>query len=161
MVQKGVKKLKQKSTDSVGKVRFEKALVENFISLQQVMTNLAIKFDNLSNQISKLLELFEISAKVLAEKEPYASSGGEGASKKTLEKLDNLLEQNKVIARGLSLLHEKAPQQTYQFVPQRAPQYMNPSQQPTRPASRVVEEERYQKSSQNLSANPKFKKIKG
>lgn len=157
MVQKGVKSAKQDSTGSIGKVGFEKALVENFISLQQVMTNLAIKFDNLSNQISKLLELFEISAKVLAEKEPYAA-GGEGMNKKVLEKLDNLLEQNKVIARGLSLLHEKTPQ-SYQFVPQRMPQpYQS---QPV--ASRVVESERYQKpiQSQNLSTNPKFKKIKG
>ena len=33
------------------------------------MVNLSIKFDDLTNQISKLLELFETSAKVLAEKD--------------------------------------------------------------------------------------------
>ncbi|NMB66704.1 hypothetical protein GYA25_01435, partial [Candidatus Woesearchaeota archaeon] len=38
-------------------------LIENFVSLQRVMTNLAVKLEDLSSQISKLLELFEISAK--------------------------------------------------------------------------------------------------
>lgn len=79
----------------------EKILVENFVSLQKVMTNLAVKFDNLSDQISKLLELFEISAKTLAEK------GYSTEDKKTLEKLDSLLEHNKVIAKGIALLHER------------------------------------------------------
>ena len=42
-------------------MNIEKALIDNFISMQKVLTNLAIKFDNLSEQITKLLELFEIS----------------------------------------------------------------------------------------------------
>jgi len=88
----------------------EKALVENFVSLQKVMTHLSANFDNLANQISKLLNLFEISAKVLAEKD--SSFGKESKdSKKIVEKLDNLLEQNKLIARGLTLVHEKFPNQ--------------------------------------------------
>ena len=40
-------------------IQTEKILVENFVALQKVMVNLSIKFDNLSGQISKLLELFE------------------------------------------------------------------------------------------------------
>lgn len=80
----------------------EKILIENFVSLQKVMTNLAVKFDSLSEQISKLLELFEISAKTLAEK-GYSM----GEDKKILEKLDSLLEHNKVIAKGIALLHER------------------------------------------------------
>jgi len=50
-------------------IQTEKILVENFVALQKVMVNLSIKFDNLSGQISKLLELFEISAKAFTEKE--------------------------------------------------------------------------------------------
>ena len=46
----------------------EKILIENFVSLQRVMTNLSEKFDGLSNNISKLLELFELSATALAKK---------------------------------------------------------------------------------------------
>jgi len=37
------------------KGNLEIKLVENFVSLQKVMTNLSIKFDELSNNISKLL----------------------------------------------------------------------------------------------------------
>lgn len=83
-----------------------KVLVENFVSLQKVMTNLSIKFDNLANQISKLLELFEISAKALAEKE-FQLDKGDKNTKKMVEKIDNLLEQNKIIARGVALMHER------------------------------------------------------
>jgi hypothetical protein len=81
-------------------LNIEKALVENFISLQKVMTNMALKFDSLSTQISKLLELFELSAKSLSEK------GFSMEDRKTTEKIDNLLEQNKIIAKGVALLHE-------------------------------------------------------
>lgn len=81
-------------------LNIEKALVENFISLQKVMTNMASKFDSLSTQISKLLELFELSAKSLSEK------GFSMEDRRTTEKIDNLLEQNKIIAKGVALLHE-------------------------------------------------------
>lgn len=82
----------------------EKVLIENFVSLQKVMTNLSMKFDELSKQISKLLELFEISAKSIA---------GKGFDPDKIEKkVDNLLEQNKIIARGLTLVHEKQNPQT-------------------------------------------------
>ena len=91
----------------------EKILIENFVSLQKVMTNLSIKFDNLTKQISKLLELFEISAKTLAEKDLEIEK--KGSSKKVIEKIDNLLEQNKIIARGLTLIHEKVPEQQLSY----------------------------------------------
>lgn len=84
----------------------ENILIENFISLQKVMTNLSVKFDNLANQISKLLELFEISAKALAEKD-YEIEKNSKENVKILEKIENVLEQNKTIARGLSLMHER------------------------------------------------------
>ena len=43
--------------------RLSKTLAENLIELQKIHTNLAEKFDNLSNQISSLLALFEMAAK--------------------------------------------------------------------------------------------------
>lgn len=100
---KNTSKQKEKNNipDYSEKDKVEHVLIENFVSLQKVMTNLAVKFDSLSSQISKLLELFEISAKTLAEK------GEIGGDKKVAEKLDNLLEQNKIIAKGITLLHEK------------------------------------------------------
>ena len=87
-------------------LRVEKVLVENFISLQQVMTTLSIKFDNLSEQISKLLQLFEISAKALAEKD-FNTERGNLNSEKIAKQMDSLLEQNKVIARGMTLINDK------------------------------------------------------
>tara|TARA_Y100000034_G_scaffold41320_1_gene50837 strand:- start:1185 stop:1598 length:414 start_codon:yes stop_codon:yes gene_type:complete len=82
----------------------EKILIENFVSLQKVMTNLSLKFDGLTNQISKLLELFEISAKSLAEKNPNLG----GHDKQIMNKVDSLLDQNKTIARGMALFGEGA-----------------------------------------------------
>lgn len=83
----------------------EKILVENFVSLQRVMTNLSLKFDNLASQISKLLELFEISAKTLVNKD-FSLEKGDKENKGVIAKLDNLIGQNKIIARGLTLMHE-------------------------------------------------------
>ncbi len=96
---------KTKPKKIIKNTNVEQVLIENFISLQKVMTNLAVKFDNLSIQISKLLELFEISAKTLAEKDIKLNKGKEG-EEKVVEKLDVLLDQNKIIAKGLTLLHE-------------------------------------------------------
>jgi hypothetical protein len=101
---KSSKKISTRGKDSNDKV--EKVLIENFISLQKVLTNLSIKFDGLSSNISKLLDLFEISAKALAEKDFDMSSGGSDNTE-VLDKIDSVLEQNKIIARGLTLMHEK------------------------------------------------------
>jgi hypothetical protein len=84
----------------------EKILVENFVSLQKVMTNLSLKFDNLTGQISKLLELFELSAKSLAEKD-FELEKSNKDNKKIIEKIEGILEQNRTIARGLTLMNEK------------------------------------------------------
>jgi len=98
--------------DNSDDVKVEKILVENFVSLQKVMTNLSVKFDSLTNQISKLLELFEISAKSLAKKD-FDLEKENKDSKKIVEKIDNLLDQNKIIARGLTLIHEKVPEENF------------------------------------------------
>lgn len=84
----------------------EKILIQNFVALQKVMTNLSVKFENLTLQISKLLELFEISAKTLAKKD-FESDQGKKDEEKIIKKIDVLLDQNKIIARGLTLIHEK------------------------------------------------------
>ena len=141
------KKTERKSAPSKN-INVEKALIENFVSLQKVMTTMAVKFDSLSNQISKLLELFEISAKGLAEK------GYSMEDRKVAEKLDSLLEQNKIIAKGIALLHEKEnyeqPQIPMQPPMQRFPmqqqrkiemprQQMPPQQMPPQTGSKVKE----------------------
>src|SRR3972149_11152254 len=106
---RSTKKKVSRGGGSSGGTNVEKALIENFISLQRVMVNLSGKFDNLANQISKLLELFEISAKALAEKN-FAMTGSM-ANEKVVQKIDTLLDQNKTIARGLTLMHELSSKQ--------------------------------------------------
>jgi len=87
-------------------VKLERVLIENFVGSQKVMVNLSVKFDSLTNKISKLLELFEISAKALAEKD-FNLEKETKDTEKVLGKIDTLAEQNKVIARGLTLMNEK------------------------------------------------------
>ena len=84
----------------------ENILIENFVSLQKIMSNLSVKFDGLTTQISKLLQLFEISAKALTEKD-FDIEKNNRENAKILEKIENVLEQNKTIARGLTLMHDK------------------------------------------------------
>jgi|APSaa5957512576_1039674.scaffolds.fasta_scaffold00471_13 hypothetical protein len=152
-------------------ITVEKRLAENFIALQKVMVNLSVKFDTLSTQISKLLNLFEISAKALAEKE-YAVKKETRDDTEILKRVDNLFQQNKVIAKGLTLLHERPPMQQKSFAPvmprhipiqtQRPP--MQNTQQPQNPETKVQEEKNlgdYQKSiSSQPPSNPQqFKKL--
>ncbi len=109
MAKKGAQKesSKGKLIKTPNEVRVEKVLVENFVALQKVMTTLSINFDNLSNKISKLLELFELSAKTITEKE-YDLGKDKKDSEKIMKKIDGIYEQNKIIAKGLTLLHEPA-----------------------------------------------------
>jgi len=143
---KSVKKEINNSGNSE-KIKTEKILIENFVALQHVMTNLAVRFDNLSGEISKLLELFEIAAKTLAEKGPVPITDDKTNIKIT-EKLDSLLEQNKIIAKGITLLHEKTSEQIQE-----------PMQRPYQPplSNRVVEVGGYPPSQE--SNNPKFSRL--
>lgn len=86
---------------------FEKILIDNFVSLQKVMTSLAYKFDKLEKQMSSLLELFEDSAKTIAEKEINLElKGNEEKQQEILGRLKEVLDQNKLIAKGITLMHE-------------------------------------------------------
>jgi hypothetical protein len=107
----------------------EKKLVENFVALQKVMTNLAVNFDNLSNRIQKLLDLFDISAKALAEKD-FGVEKEIKSEKEINSKLDMLIEHNKVFARGLTLLHEKNTGERVETAESKPPQYVPQSPQP-------------------------------
>ena len=92
--------------ESTKEIKIDRALVENFIALQKVMVNLSAKFDNLSGQISKLLELFEISAKSLARKDFEETGKSSKDTERILEKLNNLSQQAGLIGKGLALIHE-------------------------------------------------------
>ena len=99
---------RRKSTIKIPKddAKLGKILIENFVGLQKVMVNLSVKFDDLSTKIAKLLELFEISAKALAEKDLTVEKTARDDTR-ILKKMDNLYEQNRVVARGLTLMHDR------------------------------------------------------
>jgi hypothetical protein len=109
MPKRGAKKRSEdkEDEDSMGKSRkdnLQKMLIENFVSLQDVMANLSEKINNLAGQMSKLLELFELSAKTFMEKD--LKFGG-SQDKELISKLDRLIEQNKIIAQGITMLYEE------------------------------------------------------
>lgn len=138
-----VRILKPKSVRASAVVKenpVEKHLIENMIHLQKIHADTAEKFDKLSRQISELLVLFEMAARSFSKQQisPVITE----RDKEFIEKVDKLLDQNKTIAKGLTLMEERirertgmessqplsqvAPsvQQFSQFQPSRA---MNPS----------------------------------
>ncbi|MFH1787568.1 MAG: hypothetical protein ABH811_02150 [archaeon] len=159
----------------------ERTLVQNFVSLQKVMMNLSTRFDNLSDQISKLLDLFEISAKTLAKKD-FSFEYDSKEQKEILKKLEDISEQNKTLARGLTFLHESSSEKeipAQEVVPKFIPKPMpskSPVQQPIQQSpvkdfkqdenSPKVDIEDYQRSrfldrssSSQLQTGPRFKRL--
>ena len=94
----------------------ENKIVENLIELQKVHTNLAEKFDKLAKEISNLLALFELTAKNISRNIPSQTGGVK--DEEFLEKINKLLEQNKTIAKGLTLMEEKVREKMYAPSPQ-------------------------------------------
>lgn len=91
-------------------VPLEQKLIENLIELQKVHTTLAEKFDKLSDQITQLLGLFEMAARSFGEQ---PSNQVAEKDKAFLDKVDKLLEQNKTIAKGLTLVEERIRERVY------------------------------------------------
>lgn len=100
------KTAKKKLTGAVTKTQLkglekkDALLIENFVGLQKAMTNLSIKFSELSQNLNNLLGIFELAAKTLAASEKQVD--------KTLTtKLDTLIEQNKSISREINMVDGK------------------------------------------------------
>lgn len=91
-------------------VKIQETLIQNLIELQKVHTNLLEKFDRISNQLSSLLNLFESAAR------GYAENPGTKITEKDkefLDKIDKLLEQNKILAKGITLIEDRTRQKVY------------------------------------------------
>ena len=89
------------------KAAIPKALIDNFVALQKVQTDLTIKLDALTRQISALLNLFEATAKSFAENPAVLTSERD---KEFLDKINQLLEQDKAIAKGVVYIEERVDQ---------------------------------------------------
>ena len=119
---------------TTSKATLEEQTIHSLVELQKVHINLAEKFDKLTNQIENLLALFELAARNFA-KQPNMQSTER--DKEFLDKIDKLLDQNKLLAKGLSLMEEKMREKIYGVNSSMRPQF-RPSQQMT--ASNPVEE---------------------
>lgn len=154
---------KKAATKSVGEVRLEKAVMENFVSLQRVLVNLSGELGELNKKLTGLLGVFETSAKALVQKD---FDVGEKSNQELKAKVNEILEQNKLIARGVTLM-SNAPQQNYSqptYLPQQVPQVIiqspqaMPPQAPVAPAPPQQQNpDTYQQSIANLPKN--FKRL--
>ncbi len=98
------------STSKTHNSELDEKILHNLVELQKVHANLAEKFDQLAKQISQLLNLFESTAR------SFAANPINQVSEKDrefLEKVDKLLEQNKTIAKGLTLMEERIRDRNY------------------------------------------------
>lgn len=112
MIKKEGEKTKRKSYRKGNTGNLNLLLIENFTDMQKSLINLAERFDNLANQMEKLLGLFEISAKSFIGRINTTVPDLE-KDKEFLDKLDKLLDQNKVIAKGLTLMEGKLREKIY------------------------------------------------
>jgi len=145
------RKTKTKKTRSSprkrSEIKIDRALTDNFITLQKIMVNFSTRFDVLSNQISKLLELFEISAKSLARKDLETDKENKDI-KKILEKLDNISQQSGLIGKGRALIHDLRSEKEQPVTP---PQ-QRPPIPPRKPAPGM---QGYQRSIASRDSEPK------
>lgn len=130
-----------------------KLLIENFISLQRAMTQMAGKFDHLSNNMEKLLGLFETSAKTFIDKKPSNMLTKE--DKEFSDRINSLLEQNKTIAKTLLIVQQDIRDLNQSTPPQ---QIQMPTQQPMpmpmTQRQRMPMPQQYQPQQQNQSQIP-------
>lgn len=106
----------------------QELLIENFIGLQKAMITLSMKFENLSDNMTKLLNVFELSAK-----DVMANGGRQnpGVDRELMSRINMLLDQNKNIinaVRNLESKQRESPQQPMQQMQSPGPQGMQQSQ---------------------------------
>lgn len=85
-------------------------LIENLVVLQKVQVDMAEKFTKLSDQIASLLGLFEMAARSFAGNPANQNSEKD---KEFLDKIDKLLDQNKVLAKGMTMMEERLREKVY------------------------------------------------
>jgi septal ring factor EnvC (AmiA/AmiB activator) len=112
---------KKKKTTSDREI--EHAILKNLVELQKVQTDLSEKFAHLATEISHLLALFEVTARNFAKNIPANDQFTK--DKEFLDKIDKLLDQNKTLAKGLTLMEERLRERLYS-----APAKMTPEKKP-------------------------------
>lgn len=113
-----VKRGSKKGAKSVGRDKVIRLLVENNVALQKVLINLSSDISGLTREVSKLLELFKEASKTIGEEKAVEDIIKEERTD-LIPKLDELIDQNKTIAKGLvlleSVLREKEKPKGFSF----------------------------------------------
>lgn len=99
------------SERTAGEKEIEHAILRNLVELQKVNADLSEKFSHLTKEISQLLALFEVTARNFAKNAPPTEEYAK--DKDFVEKIDKLLDQNKVLAKGLTLMEERLRERMY------------------------------------------------
>ena len=98
-----MQKLTKSSNTRLSKQHIIDQLVKNNVILQQKSADLLQSMNNLNKNVEKLVKIFERAAQTI----------DKGDSKEPLTfKLQQLLDQNKQLARGLTLLEQYIKQRT-------------------------------------------------
>jgi len=94
----------KKKSNKMSAAKREELLIENFVGLQKAMINLSVKFENLSDNISKLLNVFELSAKDIV-----ANKGRQSPEidREIMNRINMLLDQNKNLMNSVRNLESK------------------------------------------------------
>jgi hypothetical protein len=121
MVKKGVKVSQTNKKDNYEKLNM--MLIENFVDMQKALVNTTQKIEDLTVQVSKLLQLFELSAKSFIGKVDEKVSEIE-KDQEFLTKLNALLDQNKLIAKGVTLMEENIRERASRYPVQQPQQRM-------------------------------------
>ncbi len=98
-----VKRGKKKTKSAVGKNKEMRLLIENNVALQKVLTTLSLDLRGLTKEIGNLLGTFKEASKTLGEERAVEEVEVEN-KKELIGRLDNLIDQNRTIAKGLILL---------------------------------------------------------
>ena len=125
------KKVKSSEANSSN---IEDKIVENLVALQKINIDMSEKFSKLAKEISSLLVLFELAAKNFSK---HSTGKITEADKEFLDKIDKLLEQNKTIAKGLTLMEDQMKKRLYPETeePQEIQEHQGPQVQQTQSAS--------------------------
>ncbi len=95
----------QKKVQKVNLASDIKLLIENSIALQKVLTNITLSMDDLSKDVKKMVDLFTDANKAFEQgKRPVMDKMEKTEMKILQDKLNSLIEQNKVMANGIILL---------------------------------------------------------
>lgn len=107
-------KKREHTENKVSRTSLEEQTLQSLVELQKVHINIAEKFDKLSTNIENLLALFELAARNFANQPNMQNTERD---KEFLDKIDKLLDQNKLLAKGLSLMEEKMRERVYGVQP--------------------------------------------